>query len=241
MSTTTSFASDTSLDFHEEYARWKAVGIGGVSADWEGFMFVKNLETTGASSDTLTPDVYSHPEKYTKGWDRATDTQRATAHKAFLKEALPTRAAPRSRAMHFVIPQRERNADDPHDPIIEDLYQAMFDTLRDSNSDTEYKTSVLEKRGKALFTNQRVTLNPVVEQTQREICHIHASDLSGHVTLSFADAMEVIGKGWGERHRMSGTERLPLGYTMLYIPRSEAEVATFAKIFQAGIEFMKSG
>lgn len=65
--------------------------------------------------------------------------------------------------------------------------------------------------------------------------------MSGHVTLSFADAAEVIAKGWGERHRLSGTEWIHLGYTMVYVPRSVEEVETFIRIFQAGVDYMKSG
>lgn len=55
--------------------------------------------------------------------------------------------------------------------------------------------------------------------------------------LSFPDAKEVISKGWGERHRLSGTKRIPLGYTMLYQPRSVEEVEVFVRIMRASVEF----
>ena len=64
--------------------------------------------------------------------------------------------------------------------------------------------------------------------------------MSGHVTLSFADAEEVISKGWGERHRLSGTDWIHLGYTMVYVPCSVEETEVFGKIFQAWIDFMNS-
>ena len=83
-------------------------------------------------------------------------------------------------------------------------------------------------------------LTALASPTQREICHIHSSDLSGHVTLSFVDAQEVIAKGWGERHRLSGTDWIHLGYTMLYLPRTVEETEVFAKIFQAGVDYMRS-
>lgn len=60
------------------------------------------------------------------------------------------------------------------------------------------------------------------------------------MTLSFADAEEVIVKGWGERHRLSGTDLIHLGYTMVYVPRSVAETEVLQRIFQAGVEFMKA-
>lgn len=83
-------------------------------------------------------------------------------------------------------------------------------------------------------------LRTLDQQTGREICHIHGSDLSGHVTLSLADAAEAIAKGYGERHRLSGIRLLPLGYTMMYIPRTIEEVEVYRRIFQAGIDYMAS-
>ena len=97
----------------------------------------------------------------------------------------------------------------------------------------------MEKRGKALFLKADLPLRQLAAPNKREICHIHTSDMSAHVTLSFADAQEVISKGFGERHRLSGTRMLPLGYTMLYVPRSIEEVDVLVEIFQAGIDYMR--
>lgn len=102
-------------------------------------------------------------------------------------------------------------------------------------------TSRLEKHGQALFVQDSIPLTPLADPTQREICDIHGTDLSGHVTLYFADAETVVAKGWGERHRLSGTDWIHLDYTMLYVPYSVEEVETFRRIFQAGVEYMKSG
>lgn len=117
----------------------------------------------------------------------------------------------------------------------------MFDQLaRENKRSTEWKTSCLEKHGKALFIRSSIPLSPLAGPTQGEICHIHGTDLSSHVTLSFPDAEEIIAKGWGERHRLSGTDWIHLGYTMVYVPNSVEEVEAFRKIFQAGIDYMKS-
>ncbi len=99
---------------------------------------------------------------------------------------------------------------------------------------------MLEKQGRALFLQSSHTSNSLVSATQGEICHIHGSDSSAHVILSFADAEEVIAKGWGERHRLSGTEWVPLGYTLVYVPRGSEEIGVCIKIFQAGVDFMSS-
>lgn len=204
-------------------------------------MSCKAAEKTMAFDDTLTLSLYRDPKKYATGWKQATDTQRAAAQRSFLKVPLPPRPGPRARAKKFVYPQRERDAAEIQDPEVKAAYLAAFQTLGDTNTDTEWKTSALEKHGTALFTKRSIPLSPISNPTQREICHIHGTDLSGHVTLSFPDAEEVIAKGWGERHRLSGTDWIHLGYTMVYVPNTVEETEVLKNIFQAGVDFMKSG
>ena len=51
--------------------------------------------------------------------------------------------------------------------------------------------------------------------------------------LSHADAKEVIEKGWGERHGLSGktvgSRTFTAGYLMIYAPRNEEEVRLWAR------------
>ncbi len=62
----------------------------------------------------------------------------------------------------------------------------------------------MERRGSGIFLSD-VRISPAVAVANRgEIAHFHASDCSGHVTISHADSIEVIQKGWGERHGLSG-------------------------------------
>ena len=82
----------------------------------------------------------------------------------------------------------------------------------------------------------RRLLNHLVERLVTSLEQI----FSDHVTLSFAGAQEVIAKGWGERHRLSGTSWIHLGYTMVYVPKTVEETKILVKIFQAGNEHMKS-
>lgn len=94
--------------------------------------------------------------------------------------------------------------------------------------------------GQAIFLktpSQAPTLNA---RLQGEICHIHESDMSAHVVLSIRDAKEVVAKGWGERHRITGTAIIPLGYTLLYLPRNLEEIEVIAGILEAGVEYAKS-
>jgi hypothetical protein len=102
------------------------------------------------------------------------------------------------------------------------------------------RLSGLEKTGQAIFLAEDIQSPTIASKTAGEICHIHDSDGSMHVTLSNADGKEILSKGWGERHRLSGTY-LHLGYTMIYAPRDEEEVKIMGKIFKAGIAFMTGG
>ncbi|KAF7197225.1 hypothetical protein HII31_01650 [Pseudocercospora fuligena] len=222
-----------------EYKQWKAMGAGGVSHDWTGFMLCKGVETTIARSDTTNVEIYKSPEINAPGWKEATESQKQAAQKSFSKEPLPEREGPRVRALKFVFPQRERPEDHPQPQDVREAYLAAFDKLIE-NSGTEWGTSKLEKRGTALFMKESLPLSPLAVPSQGEICHIHGTDLSGHVTLSFPDAKEVIEKGWGERHRLSGTSRLHLGYTMVFVPNNVRETEVLAKILQAGVDYMKS-
>ncbi|KAI1105754.1 hypothetical protein F4804DRAFT_331005 [Jackrogersella minutella] len=228
----------------EGYRLWKAMGEGGTNYSWTGYMGQVSTEKTMAfgADETIKPGFYDKPEKRATGWRKATDEQKENAKKSFLKEPLPVRPGPRARAKPFVYPQRERNAADPQPPDVKQAYMEAFNMLGEINGKwTEWKTSALEKHGQALFTRASIPLTPLARPSEREICHIHGTDLSGHVTLSFKDADEVISKGWGERHRLSGTDWIHLGYTMLYVPNTVEEVEVLSKIYQAGIDYMRSG
>ena len=54
-----------------------------------------------------------------------------------------------------------------------------------------------------------------------------------HTVLSAADAKQVIEKGWGERHGLSGKYGFPIGYTMVYAARTIKEVEVIMNIAKA--------
>lgn len=71
-----------------------------------------------------------------------------------------------------------------------------------------------------------------------EIAHIHPSDGSLHASLSPADAIEIVGKGWGTLHRLSGRYKdLPLTYVMIYAPRDAEESQVVKQIIAAAVEY----
>jgi hypothetical protein len=82
----------------------------------------------------------------------------------------------------------------------------------------------------------------LVADTKGEIGHIHPADGSMHFSLSPSDAREVLAKGWGELHGLAGQayapdHRLPVTYTMVYSPRTDAEIAVVRQILEAAIRF----
>ncbi|KAI0479208.1 hypothetical protein GGR56DRAFT_673144 [Xylariaceae sp. FL0804] len=226
----------------KRFEEWKAMGAGGLSHDWAGYLVNLKAEQRLACGvdDTVDINVYKDPAKLEPQWESATEAQRANAAKSYLGEQpLPERAGPRARALPFALPHRERNADVPIHPEVKKALLEAYEQLgRFDEQRTEWKTSELEKRGRALFLRESVPLTALGPPSCREVCHVHTSDLTCHVTLSYADAIEVISKGWGERHRMSGTPVLNLGFTLLYVPNTVEEVAVIARLLQAGLDYM---
>lgn len=214
------------------------MGQGGTSVTWTGFRSCKAAEKIIASWDTLTPTLYPEPSEYATGWDKANTSQKEAAQTSYVKEPLSVREGPQARAKKFDYAQRKRNAADPHDEAVKTAYLEAFKRLEIES--TQWKISGMEKHGTALFLRDTLALSSIAESFQRDVCHIDGTDMSGHVTLSFADAQEVIAKGWGERHRLSGTRWFHLGYTMVYIPNNVAEIEVFAKIFRAGVGYMRN-
>jgi hypothetical protein len=102
---------------------------------------------------------------------------------------------------------------------------------------TSVTRSVLERRGDAIFVADQHKTPTVAARSRGEITHIHDSDSSAHAMLSFADCKEVIRKGWGERHTLSGS-LLPLGYTFLYAPASDEDIEVIKIIMTAAVSFM---
>lgn len=56
--------------------------------------------------------------------------------------------------------------------------------------------------------------------------------------LSLADAKHVVEKCWGQRHLGSGSDALPLGFTLIYAPQTMQDMDVFAEILRASIAFM---
>ena len=76
-----------------------------------------------------------------------------------------------------------------------------------------------------------------------EFFHIHeAAEGSAHAILSAEDASLVIGRGWAERHGLSGRALgFPMTYIMIFAPRNEDEARIVAMIAKAAARYALEG
>ena len=128
-----------------------------------------------------------------------------------------------------------------------------LNSFADSYPSIIYKgKSCFEKHGLALFlSGDHEALVPSLtkntgsthlnETCQRtgEICHLHGTDTSMHLTLHPHDAALVISHGWGERHPLAGCSMfgktlLPAGFVMVYAPNDESQIGVIMEIVRAG-------
>lgn len=85
---------------------------------------------------------------------------------------------------------------------------------------------------------QQQQLPAFMKGLKGETAHVHP-ECSSHVTLSMADAEEVVRKGWAERHKLSGVgSYLPWTYLLVYAPRDDDELKVWKGIIKAGIRFV---
>jgi len=219
------------LALRSNYLQWKAMGPGGMPYNPFGWALAY-LVDLALGQDAHRLDCYD------KALDALTGEEKALAQRRFL-DHLPPRRGPPARALPFAIPQRQKAAWTELEMV--KAQTQLSDTIAAANrSIVTVAQSKMEPQGNALWLADGLAPPAIAAKNRGEICHIHESDGSYHVTLSYADAREVIEKGWGERHRVAGTY-LNLGYTFVYAPRDEDEVEVMGKVFRAGIAFMTGG
>ena len=122
----------------------------------------------------------------------------------------------------------------------------MLSHIVDSNPRTlELGPSQIEGGEPALFISSQNhhSGHATLSRSPREVFHSHCgADGSSHAVLSAADAMLVLDKGWGERHGVSGQGMgIPLGYIMIFAPRSTHEVEIVGKIARAAARYGLEG
>jgi phospholipase/carboxylesterase len=141
---------------------------------------------------------------------------------------LPHRAGPRP-AVSWTIPQQRESDNAPAH-----LQEQLFERIR-ALSDVEVGPSRISVPGARGFTLRHGSDDEqayLVAQVA-EFAHLHPTyDGSLHLALPPQLAADVWAKGWGRPHLWAGTRFSP-GFTMVYGPRDETELATVLAIVTA--------
>lgn len=204
-----------------DYKQWKSLGRGGVPDNVWGWLIVRRLglqalETRGSAQYD---DRIGTPGDVCRLGD------------------LPVREGTRPRMGKHVVPHRQ--LDQGTDPTTRKLLDKIFDDFVDANGRyVRYAKSYYEKRNDAVTLTRTDAAHPVARTSHGEVAHVHPGDGSMHMIFSPSDAKQVIDKGWGERHPLSGSPHhdIPDTYLMVYVPRTPQEVMVVAQLLRAAVE-----
>ncbi|KAK4209483.1 hypothetical protein QBC37DRAFT_430308 [Rhypophila decipiens] len=203
-----------------DFLAWKQFGTGGTPPTWSGYlrMTKHRINFLLAGPDLLDPAPHS------------------TTGPSYLPSALRPREGPRARIMTRIMPQRQ--IPEPIAPgaharlhsLVANLASQQPTLLESKPSHTEGKsTDGLYALPSCEKLNSKARDDKLL---QREIAHAHPADNSLHVWLSGPDARKVIEAGWGQRFPLQWVDS---GWTMVYAPRTEAEMGVVEDIVKAGV------
>jgi hypothetical protein len=157
---------------------------------------------------------------------------------SYLKSELPKRTGSRPQIMPRTMPQRQRP--EKIDASTRNTLQSLMTTLANAHPDVfEIKPSHTEgKSTDGLYAREDVpTLNPIAKDKilNHEIAHAHPAENSLHIWLSDPDARKVIEADWGQRFPLTFVKS---GWTMVYAPRNDEELAVVEQIVKAGAQWI---
>ncbi|TKA22233.1 hypothetical protein B0A50_08102 [Salinomyces thailandicus] len=209
------------LYIYHDYLAFISLGPGGTPPTFLGFLRVELLSLFALRNPHIPGPT---PERF-------------KAHRGYLVD-LPKREGPkpdtRGIAPHRQIPQRGSPQE----------YERLCSAIRvlaASDEKLVLGRSCFEKQSTGLFAR-----SPAERTCEGEVCHVHPSDGSLHLTLHPADAEVVLGAGWGERHPIARGgwvfERfVPVGFVMCYAPRGERQVEVVLEVVRAAAWFVGGG
>lgn len=203
-----------------DYRRWRRLGPGGLPASWGGWLTTTRLRLQMRDPLSTVPLLARLGEQ----GDRARLSD------------LPRRVGRRPRIAPHPVPHRQLDQHAP--PPARALLEARFEAVVAANpARLVFAQSHFEKRHRAVTAPARRCADAVA--THGEVAHIHPADGSMHMVLGPSDCCDVIRAGWGERHGLAGVAlALPPTYTLIYAPRTAAEVPVIARILAAAVDHM---
>ena len=157
---------------------------------------------------------------------------------SFLKD-IPVRAGGRPRLMPRTLPQRQRP--EPIEPSTKVELMSLMRRMASQRPDIlETRPSLTEGRtADGLYVRKNYDkVNPIVAANRAlkyEIGHAHPTESSLHIFLSEADARKIIEARWGQRFCLPHAHLR--GWTMIYAPRNEAELALVEEFVKASVRW----
>ena len=109
------------LTFVNDFHAWKAMGAGGIPHNLKGFLINTYLAVFHANGNTIDMKPYQRPETYAPGYQEASEDERKEAQKSFFSQPLNKRNGQRTRALKFVVPQRQRSAHYYQNPKVQEV------------------------------------------------------------------------------------------------------------------------
>lgn len=217
------------------YAGYLALGKGGLPHNIIGWLIQASLQPL-AKWDLTSPAPYRDPKVVARFAPHGRES--------FLPDPLPERVGPAPEVPGYVAPQRQTTATATAD--MQRRMRAFMDGLALSNEELLVaRPSGLEGVGTpAIFLRTpaeegKAQLPAFMAGIWGETVHLHHLDGSTHVTLSLADAEQVVTKGWGRRHKLSGVAgKIPYSYVLVYAPRNDGEFEIWKGLVAAGCAFV---
>lgn len=189
---------------HNDYCNFLSLGPGGTPSTVQGYIRITYLRLLSLRDPFTAPAV---------------DPTRVPKIGVLNGQDLPYRAGPRP-VVAGIAPQRQLDQHGSRRCYVA-LRRAMEKLSAQNPSKFGTERSCLEKHGLALFAR-----HPLQTNCQGEICHVHDSDHSMHMSLHPDDIKEILQKGWGQRHPLAWKGRfiqMPVSqdFVMIYAPRGE--------------------
>ncbi|KAI0547860.1 hypothetical protein F4679DRAFT_343730 [Xylaria curta] len=217
------------------YTEWHALGEGGVPRDIRGWLINVFAHIVARRDHRGVPAPYEKTNTTTTQEDKSSSTIVLSARDeekygpwsriSFFAEtfSLPTYKGPRPTVPTTVLPQRQTTQ--LATPEILSHQSSYLHAIATSNPSLfAVRPSALESPKFDALWLIKGAVDPskgkwFPPQAKGETVHVHHEG-STHMCLSLVDAAEVVRRGWGERHKMSGVAGvLPWGYVLVYAPR----------------------
>lgn len=217
---------------YQDYRAYVALGPHGLPDTFWGWCVQLKL-LRKARKDVIAPAPYDVDAVKARMGPNAMRSYLPTTDKGV---SLPLRVGTRPHIPGFTAPQRQTTAQANSDTKAQ--MTSFHDHLVQENSTIlQFENSELEGPVPAVQLRKSVGRRPeYLTQTKGEMVHVHPIDGSTHVVLSLKDSEEVIQRGWGQRHRLSGVV-VGWSYTLLYAPRDEADLKVWKDIVIAAVRY----